>query len=220
MTTSTWPALPGPGPRTTPRRNEPGQGWPPIDQAAPSYRTGMSPEIGARSPLARALVDEATRKAGLVWLDYADAGGARPAWHVWHAGAAYVVTGPGEQHLPGLEAATTVEVTVPSKDTRARVVRWSADASRLRPGDDDWQPAVSALASSRLNGIDAPNTAQRWAATAVVMRLRPTGAVGESPGDMSDASHAAAPRDTSVTTLTRRPWMIGAKNRPPDASAH
>jgi len=171
-------------------------------------------------PLARALVDEATRKAGLVWLDYAGAGGARPAWHVWYAGAAYVVTGPGEQHLPGLADATKVTVKVPSKDTRARIVSWVADPTAVTRADDDWEPAVKALAAGRLNAPDTATLIKRWERTAAVVRLRPTGAIDEAPGRMDGGSHAGAPRETGTTTLTRRPWMLGAKKRPPDASAH
>lgn len=175
-------------------------------------------------PLARALVPEATRKAGLVWLDYAGAEGARPAWHVWHEGAAYVVTGPGEQHLPGLPelagVAARVAVTVPSKESRARVVTWHAEASPLRPGDPDWQPVVTALAAGRLNAPDSPTLIERWRGTATIVRLRPTGEVIESPGQQPDGSRAAAPRETQQTTLSRPPWMLGAKGRRPDASAH
>jgi len=54
-----------------------------------------------------ALVAEATRRAGVVWLTVPGQDKAYPAWHLWREppGAAYLVTGPGEQPLPGLAGA-------------------------------------------------------------------------------------------------------------------
>lgn len=187
---------------------------------------GLVPDPSAPSDppapniLARALVDEASRKAGLVWLDYEGGGQPRPAWHVWRDGAAYVVTGGDEQHLPGLADASTVTVVVPSKDSRARVVTWRAEASVVTPAEADWQPAVTALAAGRLNEPEARTAAERWATGATVIRLRPTGEVVESPGHQPDASHATAPRETTATTLGRQPWMLGGKRRATDRNAH
>ncbi|NEE53039.1 hypothetical protein G3M55_51635, partial [Streptomyces sp. SID8455] len=49
--------------------------------------------------LEKALVEEATKKSGLIWVRAA--GPARAVWHVWHEGAAHLVgDGPGEQPLP------------------------------------------------------------------------------------------------------------------------
>src|SRR5262249_8012370 len=58
-----------------------------------------------------------TRRTGVIWL--AAPGGDRPApaWHIWRdpPGAAYVVTGPGEQPLPGGAGADRGPGTRPSK---------------------------------------------------------------------------------------------------------
>src|SRR6266536_1332432 len=45
-----------------------------------------------------AVVAEATRRAGLVWLTVPGQARAYPAWHLWREppGAAYLATGPGE----------------------------------------------------------------------------------------------------------------------------
>lgn len=52
--------------------------------------------------LDQALVEEATKKSGLVWVR-GPGGSSRALWHVWHEGAACVVgDGAGEQPLPGL----------------------------------------------------------------------------------------------------------------------
>ena len=65
---------------------------------------------GAQPP--PALIAEATKRAGLIWIATGGPGRPRPAWHIWRAGAAYVLTGPGEQPLPGLAAAGRVTVIV------------------------------------------------------------------------------------------------------------
>lgn len=191
------------------------------EPSAPDPARGAhAPDPSAPSQLAQALVHEASRKAGLVWLEYEGGGQPRPAWHVWRDGAAYVVTGGDEQHLPGLDAATAVTVVVPSKDSRARVVTWRADAAVVAPADDDWAPAVVALAVGRLNAPEARTAPEQWADGATVIRLRPTGEVVASPGNQPDGSHATVPRETTATTLGRQPWMLGAKRRASDRNAH
>ncbi|MCW2908550.1 MAG: hypothetical protein JWL68_3339, partial [Actinomycetia bacterium] len=99
------------------------------------------PEPGRTQPDAAplALIAEATKRAGLIWITVPGQGGAsqddtgqgrpRPAWHVWRD-AAYVLTGPGEQDIPGLGDASQVTVTVASKDTGGLLVRWTARVSR------------------------------------------------------------------------------------------
>ena len=73
-----------------------------------------------------ALVEEATKKSGLMWIDVPGLPQPRAAWHIWHStpehgGAAYLVTGgEGEQPLPGLPEAERVTVTVGSKDKGGR----------------------------------------------------------------------------------------------------
>src|SRR5262245_59355774 len=100
---------------------------------------------------ARSLAEEATRKSGLIWVRGTD--GARPLWHVWWEGAAYVLgDGPGEQPLPpGLVDGARAEVTVPSKDKRGRVVSWTAEVGELAPGSPEWTAAVAELKGKRLN---------------------------------------------------------------------
>ena len=64
---------------------------------------------------------------------------------------AYVLTGPGEQDVPGLAAASQVTVEVPSKDTGASLVSWTARVSRVDPGSADWSAIIGALLAGRLN---------------------------------------------------------------------
>ncbi len=113
----------------------------------------------------RALVAEATRRAGVVWLTVPGRDRAYPAWHLWRdpPGAAYLVTGPGEQPLPGLDRAARVAVTVPSKESRGALVTWTAGVSRVEPGSPEWDEVIGPLAAARLNAELAAGTVYRLA---------------------------------------------------------
>lgn len=135
------------------------------------------PDTGQAGPDTRrlALIAEATKRAGLIWITVPGQGRPRPVWHVWRA-AAYVLTGPGEQDVPGLGDAGRVTVTVASKDTGGLLVRWTARVSRVGPDSADWPGVVAALLAGRLNEPSSPGTpaaAQRWAQTGTVYRLTP-----------------------------------------------
>ncbi|GDY76883.1 hypothetical protein SAV31267_063680 [Streptomyces avermitilis] len=100
--------------------------------------------------LDRALVEEATKKSGLIWVrgdgapapdDRAHGVPTRPLWHAWHAGAVCLVgDGPGEQPLPGLVDGGGATVTVRSKDKGGRLVTWSAKVVELAPGSPSGRP--------------------------------------------------------------------------------
>jgi hypothetical protein len=148
--------------------------------------------------LDQALVEEATKKSGLIWVR--GEGPARAVWHVWHDGAAHVLgDGPGEQPLPGLVDGATAEVTVRSKDKGGRVVAWTAAVSELAPGSEAWQAAADELKGKRLNAPDAETMTERWARECRLLRLDPRGVTTAHP----DGSLAAVPLPTPVTT--RRP---------------
>ncbi|MGV9841183.1 hypothetical protein ACWDUB_03610 [Streptomyces fungicidicus] len=149
--------------------------------------------------LDRALVEEATKKSGLVWVKGPGAA-ARALWHVWHEGAACVVgDGPGEQPLPGLADGGPAEVTVRSKDKGGRLVSWAATVVELPSGSAEWTAAVAELKGKRLNAPDGEAMTERWARECRVLRLEPTGATAPLP----DGSLAEPPLPTPVTT--RRP---------------
>ncbi|MGW1090657.1 hypothetical protein ACWD4L_31200 [Streptomyces sp. NPDC002596] len=153
----------------------------------------------ADSLLGPALVEEATKKSGLIWVR--GTGPARALWHVWHEGAAHLVgDGPGEQPLPaGLADGSAAEVTVRSKDKGGRLIAWTAAVTELAPHSDEWEAAVAELKGKRLNAPDAEQMTERWARACRVLRLTP----GESRTELPDTSHAAAPLPTPATT--RRP---------------
>nr|WP_320778317.1 hypothetical protein [Streptomyces sp. CRN 30] len=147
----------------------------------------------------RALVEEATKKSGLVWVR-APGGPARPLWHVWHEGAACLVgDGPGEQPLSGLADGGDAVVTVRSKDKGGRVVTWEATVVQLTPGSPEWEAAVAELKGKRLNARDGEAMPERWSRECRVLRLEPNGTTRPLPG----SALAEPPLPTPATT--RRP---------------
>jgi ADP-ribose pyrophosphatase YjhB (NUDIX family) len=139
-----------------------------------------------------ALIAEATRRAGVVWLTVPPARTACPVWHIWRAvaagpdpeagqdppppGAAYLVTGPGEQPAPGLGTAGRVTVTVPSKDSGGTLVTWTAAVRRVHPGSAEWNAVIGSLVAGRRNAAADPSGASpaaRWASSCAVFCLSP-----------------------------------------------
>jgi hypothetical protein len=113
-------------------------------------------------------IEEGAKKSGILWLTLDRP---RLAWHVWHDGAIYLVTGGEEQELPGLEGLPRVHVTLRSKDNGARLVEFDAAVSVVDQGAA--ADAVAALAKERLNARDSEGLPERWARESTVLRLAP-----------------------------------------------
>ncbi|MET9295455.1 hypothetical protein [Streptomyces sp. NPDC003077] len=177
-------------------------------------------ETVSQALLDRALIEEATKKSGLIWVR-GTRGPVRALWHVWHDGAACVVgdAGAGEPddagartvrpvdpvreqplHDLGLTDGGTATVTVRSKDKGARLVVWQAWVRELAPESEAWRAAVDDLKGKRLNAPDAEEMPGRWARDCRVLRLEPAGPVPERPGAMPQGSLAAPPLETPATT--------------------
>ncbi|MFI9768679.1 hypothetical protein ACIHJG_17680 [Streptomyces sp. NPDC052415] len=153
--------------------------------------------------LDQALVEEATKKSGLIWVKGPGVP-ARTLWHVWHEGAACVVgDGPGEQPLPGLADGGEAEVTVRSKDKGGRLVSWTAKVVELASGSEQWEATVAELKGKRLNAPDGEAMPERWKRECRVLRLVPTGSTAPLP----DADLSSAPLPTPATT--REPIPAG-----------
>jgi hypothetical protein len=153
--------------------------------------------------LDQALVEEATKKSGLIWVQ-GPGSPARALWHVWHEGAACLIgDGPGEQPLPGLADGGDAAVTVRSKDKGGRLVSWTARVVELAPGSAEWEAAVAELKGKRLNAPDGEAMPERWARECRVLRLEPTGVTTAMP----DGDLAGPPLPTPATT--RRPIPAG-----------
>jgi hypothetical protein len=163
-----------------------------------------------------ALIDEAAKKSGLLWLRPAGPEHrAQALWHVWQDGVGYVLTGGLEQPAPeGL--ADRAFVTLRSKDKGARLVTFEVAVDPVEPGSDAWSALLPALLSSRLNLPDGEAAAQRWARECVLHRLTPTGGVAETPDEPSTTSHAAAPPPSRGRSRVPRPLHLRgrpARNR-------
>ncbi|OKI09647.1 hypothetical protein A6A06_02990 [Streptomyces sp. CB02923] len=161
--------------------------------------------------LDRALIEEATKKSGLIWVR-GTTGPARALWHVWHDGAACLVgagsgaadraAGPADEqplHDLGLVDGGTATVTLRSKDKGGRLVAWQARVTELVPDSEAWQAAVEDLKGKRLNAPDAETMPRRWARECRVLRLEPvTDAAART--DFDETSQAARPLPTPATT--------------------
>lgn len=157
--------------------------------------------------LPRALVEEATKKSGLIWVQ--GGGPSRALWHVWHEGAAHLVgDGPGEQPLPQLVDGGTAEVTVRSKDKGGRLIAWTAAVSELAPHSEAWEAAVAELKGKRLNAPDAEQMTERWARECRVLRLTPKDIPQDALTDRPEGSQAAPPLPTSATTRQPAPAAL------------
>ncbi len=163
---------------------------------------------GADNGAVTALVAEAAAKSDLLWVRPAPER-AWPAWHVWLDGAAYVVSGPGEQQLPPL--AGEVDLILRSKDTWARLVTLRAAATTVAPQDVEWAEVAAALKAKRLNAPDPDGLLERWAAGNTITRLQPRGPVLEEPGHYDESSGSAAPPPTEATTSHWVPWHAGGR---------
>jgi hypothetical protein len=119
----------------------------------------------------------ALKKGSLCWLTIPQPGGGevvRPAWYVQQGRKLFVVKGEGEQELPGLESAATVELTVKSKDVKATIGTLVADVRRVT--DEAEFERIAALGlGTRLNLPDGDGALARWKDTATIVELSPRG---------------------------------------------
>ncbi len=110
-----------------------------------------------------ALIAEATKRAGVIWIKAPGPGRPRPAWHRWRdtgsGGAASLLTGPGEQPLADLLSSPRVTVLVPGKESGGLLLTWEADVTRVEPGSAGWQQVIGLLVAGRLNGAPAADSA-------------------------------------------------------------
>jgi hypothetical protein len=166
-----------------------------------------------------ALIAEATKRAGLIWITIDGQDRPRPAWHVWRAGtepgalgAAYVVTGPGEQPLPGLDGAGRVTVIVPGGQTAGGRVEWTAAVGRVEPGSGEWDEVIGPLVAGRLNATlveGETSPAQRWATSGAVFRLAPV-LDDKAPGDRGPRDTASGDRGPDDTAAPNSRTMLSA----------
>jgi hypothetical protein len=114
------------------------------------------------------LIEEGAKKSSVLWISLDRP---RLAWHAWHDGAIYLVTGGDEQHLPGLAEAAEVRVTLRSKDKGGELVAFAASVEVV--DQDQAGEAMAVLAKERLNAPDGAGMTTRWARDSQVVRLTP-----------------------------------------------
>ena len=180
---------------------EPATGTRTADATAADATADAAAPAPASVAAVAALLGEAMTKSGLLWIDVAG-DRAWPAWHVWDDGAAYVVSGPGEQPLPWLPE--EVRVILRSKDTGGRLLTLRAHTHVLEPGTAEWDKAAELLRASRLNATDDSLT--RWAGGCTLTALVPFDSPLEAPGAYAAGDARSAPARTAATTTSWRPW--------------
>jgi hypothetical protein len=182
--------------------------------AAPPSRIGVvNDPLSASTPLGPlslpdfALVEEACKKSSLLWIAVPGLRD-RAVWHVWQEhggrGAVYLVTGGGEQNVPGLSNGQLVRVTVRSKDKGGRLATWSGLVGRVEPDSAEWAEVVPTLHGKRLNARDGEAQPERWAAHSAIFRIAPQGPLLEGPGRYGRASGAAQVQSGPATTRRAR----------------
>jgi hypothetical protein len=159
----------------------------------------------------RALVAEACTKSSVLWLKPAAEDRFHPAWHVWHQDAVHVVSGIGEQLLPSLTG--PVDVWVPSKETGARVARFTAWGDTLGIDSPRWEDAAAALRAKRLNTREPEEQRARWSGGAMITRLEPLALTTSGSGTEDEDSGARPPAKSPATTVGRRPWHLRSRAR-------
>jgi hypothetical protein len=164
-------------------------------------------------PSTAALVAELGKKTGVCWLRYGGEARPRPAWHVWHDDALLLVSGGDEQHLPGIDRADRVEVTMRSADNGGRLLTWVGAVTTVPPDGAEWAAATAALAAARLSIRSLTETPEEWKTTSTVTRVVPTGEVLEAPGHLPTADQAAPPPPTPATTRGPLPRVLHRRQR-------
>jgi hypothetical protein len=130
-------------------------------------------------------------------------------WCMPLEGSLIVVSGPGEQHAPGLADAARVSVRLRG-DSGGLIVITEATVERLTPGTEEWTTVAPQLANKRLN---VPGTADelvaRWAESGcAVVRLTPAPDESVSAPNLPDSSQAEPPRETPARIEVRRPFRL------------
>lgn len=153
------------------------------------------------------LVDEAMKKAAVAWVRV----GAEPAKAVWcmpAEGSLWVVTGPGEQQIPGLDGASDVVVTLRGSHG-GRIVSWPATVTGLEPGTEQWDEVAPQLAGKRLNASgESAAVVTRWAEECRIHQLTPSGEPSEAGPSLPGSSLAEPPRGAPVARRPPAPFRL------------
>jgi hypothetical protein len=143
---------------------------------------GGDPRVASEETLKKALT-----KGEIIWVGVpqpqADRGWRRrrprtaehtqAVWFVYDDGKVYVLNGPREQQVPGLETAERVTLIARSKDHRSEVSKVPARARVVDPAEDTWERVAKTAVTKRLNLADLQQAVERWRETCVLVELEP-----------------------------------------------
>jgi hypothetical protein len=119
--------------------------------------------------------ETALKKGSICWLTIPQPDGTslqRPAWYVQQGQKLFVLKGDQEQELPGLELASSVTITVKSKDVKAAIGDLQASV-RVVDDADEFEKMASLGLGNRLNLTDGEQALQRWKDTCTLVELTP-----------------------------------------------
>jgi hypothetical protein len=121
-------------------------------------------------------VDAALSKGTIAWIGVTDAKGretTKPVWYGYERGLVYVLVGPDEQEVPGMESATTVQLLVRSKEKQSLVGDMECSVRKLPKGAEWDTIARDVLIGRRLNLTDGEKALERWRRTCETYVLTP-----------------------------------------------
>jgi hypothetical protein len=162
-----------------------------FDDVVGTFQFHVAQAPGAGAGIVDGALDGALSKGTIAWLsleadtrDVGDTGGAVkqprynaghefPIWYGYEDGQIYVLTGEGEQQVPGLPDRTSVRLLARSKDKRSLVADVECTVAKL-PKDAEWERvARDILVGRRLNLRDGEGAVSRWRENCEISMLTP-----------------------------------------------
>ncbi len=162
------------------------------DDVIATFPFSVLEQAGPGAGIVAGPLDQALSKSTILWLSLGDAidetpensgqpvkqprynaGMEHPVWYGYENGRVYVLTGPGEQQVPGLGEASTVHLIARSKDKRSKIGEADCGVDRLAK-DAEWTRIASdLLVGRRLNLRDGDGAVKRWRETCEIVALSP-----------------------------------------------
>ena len=162
-----------------------------FDEVVATFPFSVVQRASVGSGIVDGALDGALAKGTIAWLstapftsDVSDTGGAVkqprynaghefPIWYGYDEGRVYVLTGEGEQQVPGLTERTSVRLLARSKDKRSLVADAECTVTVL-PKDAEWERiARDLLVGRRLNLQGGDAAVARWRDTCEISLLTP-----------------------------------------------
>jgi hypothetical protein len=134
-----------------------------------------APESARGAGVLLEAAETALKKGSICWVSIPQADGSelsRPAWYVQQGQKLFMVKGPREQELPGLEDAASVTLTIKSKDVKATIGDMAADV-RVVTDEDEFERIANLGLGTRLNLTDGQGALERWKQTCTIVELTP-----------------------------------------------